>query len=33
MIEDLENREFSPEVRRKILIACLFALMVGNMMI
>ena len=33
LIEDLENREFSPAVKKKILGATLFALCVGNMMI
>jgi MFS family permease len=33
MIDDIENREFSPATRKKILFATLFSLMIGNMMI
>jgi len=30
--EEVEDADFSPSVKRKVLLACLFALAVGNMM-
>ena len=33
VLQELEEKEFTPETRRKILFACLFSLCIGNMMI
>ena len=33
VLQELDEKEFTPETRRKILFACLFSLCIGNMMI